>query len=229
MASVLEDSREQNRMLTKQSLAIQEEERRYLARELHDEMGQSLSAIKAVAASADKHINDEKVKTSLATITDISSRIYNVVRDMMKRLHPVILEELGLIPALNDLIDDWNTHHENTFCHFDMNNNDLDKISKEISITVYRLIQECLNNVAKHANADDVFITLSTHGNSLKLTVRDNGQGFDTKQQTNGLGLPGMHERVEALGGQYEINSAPGNGVTIQVILPSQKEKVISE
>ncbi len=229
MAGVLEESREQNRMLTKQSLAIQEEERRYLARELHDEMGQSLSAIKAVAASIEKRSQDEKVQSGIATITNISSRIYNVVRGMMKRLHPVVLDELGLIAALNDLVDDWNTHHENTFCHLDMTNKHLDNISKEISITVYRLIQECLNNVAKHANADDVFIDLMGDEKSIKITIKDNGQGFDTKQQTHGLGLPGMRERVEALGGEYTISSTQGNGVTIQVRLPLQKENALSE
>lgn len=221
MASVLELSREQNRHLTQQNLAIQEEERRHLARELHDEMGQSISAIKAVAASISKRSNDEKIKSSIATITEISSRIYNVVRGMMRRLHPVILDELGLVPALNDVIDDWNTHHENTFCHFVLIENNLNKLSREVSITVYRLVQECLNNVAKHANAEDVYIHLSSNNeNVLELTIKDNGQGFDINQRTTGLGLPGMRERVEALNGFYEINSTPGNGVSIRVRLP---------
>ena len=232
MAGVLELSREQNRHLTQLSLAIQEEERRHLARELHDEMGQSISAIKAVAASIDKRSNDEKIKSSIATITEISSRIYSVVRGMMKRLHPVVLDELGLIPALRDVIDDWNTHHEDTFCHFELIENNLNHLSRDVSITVYRLIQECLNNVAKHANAEDVYIRLSsTRGETLELTIKDNGQGFDKNQQSTSLGLTGMRERVEALNGFYEIESTSGNGVSIQVTLPlsSQDKESINE
>ncbi len=228
MAGVLEESREQNRHLTKQTLAIQEEERRHLARELHDEMGQSISAIKAVAASIGQRSTDEKTKSSIQQITDISSRIYNVVRGMMKRLHPVILDELGLIPALYDVVDDWNTHHENTFCHFEADSYDLNNLSREVSITIYRLIQECLNNVAKHANAEDVFITLNSKKSTLELSIKDNGQGFDQKQRTLGLGLPGMRERVEALNGRYEINSESGKGVHIQVTLSLQKETQVS-
>ena len=224
MAGVLEESREQNLYLTKQTLAIQEEERRHLARELHDEMGQSISAIKAVAVSIGQRTNDEKTQSNVEKITEISSRIYDVVRGMMRRLHPVILDELGLIPALNDVIDDWNTHHENTFCHFELDTNNLDSLSREVSITIYRLIQECLNNVAKHANAEDVFITLINKGKVLELSVKDNGQGFDLKQQIRGLGLSGMRERVEALNGQFDIDSESGKGVDIQIILPLQKE-----
>ena len=224
MAGVLEQSREQNRYLTQQSLAIQEEERRHLARELHDEMGQSISAIKAVATSIGQRSDDEKTKSRIATITEISSRIYDVVRGMMRRLHPVILDELGLMPALNDVIDDWNTHHENTFCHFLVKDNNLENLSKEVSITVYRLIQECLNNVAKHANAEDVYIDLSKNENQLKLSVKDNGQGFDLKQQTHGLGLLGMRERVEALKGHYQCVSQPGKGTSIQVTLPLDQQ-----
>ncbi len=229
MAGVLEESREQNRHLTKQTLAIQEEERRHLARELHDEIGQSISAIKAVAVSIGQRSNDEKTKSSVNKITEISSQVYNVVRGMMRRLHPVILDELGLLPALNDVIDDWNTHHENTFCHFEPDGKSMNNLSREVSITIYRLIQECLNNVAKHANAEDVFISLNNKGDKLELSIKDNGQGFDLKQRTLGLGLPGMRERVEALNGQYEINSEPGKGVHIQVTLPLQMEKQASE
>lgn len=224
MAGVLEQSREQNRYLTQQTLAIQEEERRHLARELHDEMGQSISAIKAVASSINQRTQDEKIRTNINTITDISSRIYGVVRGMMRRLHPVILDELGLVPALNDVIDDWNTHHENTFCHFEVEGElaHLDSLSKEVSITIFRLVQECLNNVAKHANAEDVYINLAKSGDKLSLSIIDNGQGFDLKQKTTGLGLLGMRERVEALKGRYESSSEPGKGVSIEVRLNLQ-------
>ncbi|MFK8066804.1 MAG: ATP-binding protein [Gammaproteobacteria bacterium] len=223
MAGILEQSRDQNRYLKQRSLAIQEDERRHLARELHDEMGQSVSAIKAVAASIGQQSSDQKTKSSVTTIMDISTRIYNVVRGMMKRLHPVILDELGLIAALNDVTDNWNTYHENTFCHF-KTGSDLDDLSQDVSITIYRIVQECLNNVAKHSQATDVYINLyKENSNALKLSIEDNGIGFDITRATPGLGLPGMQERVEALNGEFKIKSDLSRGVEIQVTLPLKK------
>ncbi len=225
MAGVLEQSRDQNRYLKQRTLAIQEDERRHLARELHDEMGQSVSAIKAVAASIGQQSIDEKIKSSVTTIMDISTRIYNVVKGMMKRLHPVILDELGLIPALNDVTDNWNTYHENTFCHF-KTGKDLGDLSQDISITIYRIVQECLNNVAKHANATDVYINLHKKDpNILDLSIKDNGNGFDISKATQGLGLLGMQERVEALNGNFKIKSDVQHGVEIQVTLPLKSKE----
>lgn len=220
MAGVLESSRQQNRYLTQKNQAIQEEERRYLARELHDEMGQSISAIKALAVSISQRDLDEKTRNNASTIADISSRIYSVVRGMMRRLHPVVLEELGLLPALNDVIDDWNTHHENTFCHFDASD-EFQNLPHDVAISIYRLVQECLTNVAKHAEAGDVYITLKRHGNAIALKIEDNGRGFDQSEKTLGLGLPGMRERVEALNGAFDLTSSVGKGTTIQVKLPA--------
>lgn len=225
MAGVLEESREQNRYLTQKSKAIQEEERRHLARELHDEMGQSISAIKALAVSISQRNIDEKTSSNAITIADISSRIYSVARSMMRKLHPVVLEELGLVPALNDTIDDWNTSHENTFCHFDVQG-EFDDLSREVSITVYRLVQECLTNVAKHASATDVYVELGRSiPDQLNLKIRDNGQGFDHTTQSRGLGLLGMRERVEALKGQFTLEARPDHGVNIQVSLPLKTDK----
>ncbi len=224
MASVLEESHEQNRYLKQKTQAIQEEERRHLARELHDEMGQSISAIKAVAVSIRQSSKDEKTINCASTIADISSHIYGVVRGMMQRLHPVILDELGLIPALNDLIDNWNTYHEETFCHFKVDDG-FRELSQELAITAYRVVQECLTNVAKHANAENVWITLSKKADNLQLTIEDDGCGFDPGRSTTGLGLPGMRERVEALKGRYHQSGGPGKGTRIEVLLPLNTQK----
>lgn len=222
MAGVLENSRKQNRQLTQKTQSIQEEERRFLARELHDEMGQSITAIKALAVSISQRDLDEKTRQNASTIAEISSRIYSVVRGMMRRLHPVVLDELGLLPALNDIIDEWNTHHENTFCHFETTHDlELSDLDRDIAITIYRLVQECLTNVAKHAEASDVYIRFERSDNTVvQLSIQDNGRGFTSAVLPPGLGLPGMRERVEALNGTFQLHSEVGKGTLIQVTLP---------
>lgn len=239
MAEALDKSREQNRYLSQQAQKIQEEERRHLSRELHDEMGQSISAIKVLAVTIKNSSDNEQITTNATTISEISSHVYNVVRGMMKRLHPAVLDELGLLPALNDLIDSWNDHHQNLFCHFDY---DLktEKFPKDIEITIYRMVQECLTNITKHAKAKNVYIrltqkeswssTTTTEAEQLlELTVEDDGQGFNKsiKQgHLSGLGLHGMRERAEGLGGSFMIDSTLGTGTQIRVNLPLAQEKL---
>lgn len=233
MAATLEQSREENRELLQRSLAIQEGERRFLAQELHDDMGQSLAAIKAIAASIDQRDIDPMIKERARTIVEVSGRIYEVVRGMMRRLRPVILDELGLVAALSALIDDWNAHHEEVFCRFTARGG-FGGLSDELKITVYRIVQECLTNTAKHAQATEMEISLEYRGidtdviefkigfqGLVMLKIWDNGKGIDLGNTARGLGLPGMQERVEALQGTFELLSCPGEGVAIHVMLPT--------
>jgi len=121
MAEVLQTSSDENRLLTQKSLAIQEDERRILAQELHDEFGQSITAIKAVLASLEQtnYQDSAMLKSSASTIGIFSDRMYEVARRIMRQLRPAILDEFGLILALQDMIDDWNSRHEDVFCHFE--------------------------------------------------------------------------------------------------------------
>ena len=227
MAEVLQKSRDENRLLTQKSLAIQEDERRILAQELHDEFGQSITAIKAVAASIEqtKHQDSEILRNSAMTIGTFSDRMYEVARRMMRQLRPAILDEFGLISALQDMIDDWNARHEEVFCHFEFKGK-FDALGEEVSISIYRIVQESLTNIIKHANASDVTVCLSSgeigqeNGSlpeiGVQLVIKDNGIGFDETSH-QGLGLLGMRERVEALEGSFEINSAINQGVEIIV------------
>jgi two-component system sensor histidine kinase UhpB len=225
MADVLEQSREENRLLAQKTLAIQEDERRALAHELHDELGQSISAITAVAVSINRKdaAPQEDVRTAARTIAEISSRIYSVVRGMMTRLRPVLLDEFGLVPALENLVDGWNDRSGDLFCKFNPRGS-FDDLSDEVKIGVYRIVQECLTNVSKHSDAAEVGVSLerrrSGQGDSLTLSVEDNGLGFDPTHTRTGLGLLGMRERAHALGACFVLDTATHSGVRIRVDIP---------
>jgi two-component system sensor histidine kinase UhpB len=225
MAEVLERSREQNRYLAQASLAIQEGERRALAHELHDELGQSISAINAVAvsighASRDESRDGARVASAAATITEISNHLYSVVRGMMRRLRPVLLDEFGLVRAIEDLVDGWNDAHADTFCKLGTRGG-LDDLGDAVNITVYRIVQECLTNVSKHAQATEVAIEVERAADGpVRLSIADDGRGFEPGAAPAGLGLLGMRERVEALHGKLELATGGGRGVRIMIAIP---------
>jgi two-component system sensor histidine kinase UhpB len=222
MAEVLERSREQNRYLAQQTIAIQEDERRALAHELHDELGQSITAVKAVAASLAQSGTPSVQRQAAATITQIANQMYGVVRGMLRRLRPVLLDEFGLVRALENLVDGWNERHADVFCRFKAQGA-LDDLGDALNIGVYRMVQECLTNVAKHAAATEVTVFLErVDAHRLRLAISDNGKGFAPDAAPMGLGLLGMRERIEALQGVLAIEAAPGRGVTIIVALPVQ-------
>ncbi len=220
MAEVLERSREQNRYLAQQTIAIQEDERRALAHELHDELGQSITAVKAVAASLGQAQPAGAVSQGAATITQIANQMYAVVRGMLRRLRPVLLDEFGLVRALENLVDGWNERHADVFCRLSANGV-LDDLDDAVNIALYRVVQECLTNVAKHAAATEVAVRLERVApDRVRLTVADNGKGFAPAGAPLGLGLLGMRERIESLKGSLAIETSLGQGATIRVELP---------
>ncbi|HEX6996938.1 MAG TPA: ATP-binding protein [Gammaproteobacteria bacterium] len=218
MAEVLEQSREQNRALTGQALAIRETERRLLAHELHDELGQSISAIRAVAAS----IEQSDAKAAAGTIAGIASDMQDVVRGITRRLRPVLLDEFGLVAALEDLVDGWNERHPESFCRLSAHGR-LNELDSEMGIHVYRIVQECLTNASKHAGATAVSVDVHRtggDGDAVEVAVRDDGTGFDEGARGQGLGLLGIRERVESLGGHLTIATARGQGVAVAARIP---------
>lgn len=226
MAEVLEHSREQNRYLAQQTLAIQEGERRVLAHELHDELGQSISAINAVAVSIEQASRGERdgaasaAASGAATIAEISNHLYSVVRGMMRRLRPVLLDEFGLVRALEELVDSWNDRHADTFCKFATRGR-LDDLGDAVNISIYRIVQECLTNASKHAHATEVNVDLERAADaSLRLAIADDGRGFEPRGAGAGLGQLGMRERVETLHGKFELVTAPERGVRILITIP---------
>ena len=213
LAGVLLQNREENRRLTRRSLEIQEEERRRLAQELHDELGQSLSAIKAIATSMEQPgaESDQTAVESAGRIKTISDDMYGVALGMIRQLRPAVLDELGLVPAIQQLVDDWNSAHADTFCHLDIRGPIAPIPADVVKINIYRIIQESLTNVARHSSAKDVYISLdnSRHNSTeLVLEISDDGQGFDPDTTRKGMGLSGIQERVDSMGGEFQ----PGDG-----------------
>ena len=228
-ASTLEKVRDENKALMRQNLAIQEEERRGLAQELHDELGQSLSAIKVMAASLRKAgpMSEEAVDHIMA----ICDHLFDVVRSMMRRLRPIILDELGLVASLEDLIENWRLRNPATTWSFHCDDG-VDECVGAAKIHVFRIVQEGLTNVVKHAEASEVHIDLRrmegaiSPGSTIQLMVRDNGRGFDPDQPRRGFGLLGIRERVTGLGGRFALHSHPGEGVSLEVSIPCGEKAI---
>lgn len=216
LANELNKTQQDNRALTQHSLAIQEEERQRLSQELHDELGQSLTAIKVMAVTATKQYPEAgKITTPISQICD---HLTMVVRSMMQQLHPLILTELGLKAALEEMVNHWTERHTGLSLRI-VCAEDIDQLDKNMTIQIFRVIQECLTNVVRHAQASEVSISLQIVQQSaeriLHLTVKDNGKGCDLARMGGGFGVSGMKERIKSLGGVLLVESSPGQGMTV--------------
>lgn len=218
MAQVLETQQAENHQLNKRLLAVQESERRHLSRELHDELGQSISAIKVMAVNLRQHPAPSPEGAN--AIIEVCNQMYAVVRDMMNRLRPVALEELGPVTALERLVDGWNDRQEESFCALNISGA-IDDLDEETAINLYRIVQEALTNVAKHAEAGKVSVRIERLADGgIDLRIRDDGRGFGAADRHKGMGLLGMRERVQALDGKISLVTRPGEGVSIDIRLP---------
>ncbi len=215
----------ENRRLSQRYLQVQEEERRVLARELHDELGQSLNAIKVDAVNIRAAAGDQPdVGRSAQAIIDVSSKVYDVVRSLLRQLRPVALDELGLASAVQYSVDEWQRRHKGVDCVLSIDG-EFDGLNEDVNITAYRFVQECLTNVARHAKAQRVEVSLHRRiadagPDQLEMSVDDNGKGVDPAVPRTGLGLIGLRERVEALGGSFEISGAHGSGTRVSAAIP---------
>jgi signal transduction histidine kinase len=216
-----------NRRLAQQYVQIQELERKSLARELHDELGQYLNAIKTDAVSIQEKAESAAPQFSRASaaIVHHADHVHGVVRDLIRKLRPVALDDLGLRAALEHFLDQWRPR----FPHVALETafeGDLDDLDEQTSLTLFRLTQESMTNIAKHANATRVRIEMTriapaaTGASEIRFSVTDNGVGGDENARGAGLGLIGMRERVEMLGGSLRITTAPAQGFRIQAHMP---------
>jgi PAS domain S-box-containing protein len=223
MQKELADTLGENRLLSQKYLMVQEEERRSLARELHDELGQCLNAIKldAVAIRDVSHGQQPEIEASAIAIVELSGHVYDVVRGIMQRLRPAALDALGLHDAVAHLVGQWQRRNRAVDCRF-VASADLSGLGEIMNITVYRLVQECLTNVAKHAKAAHLTVSLERLGAEVQVVVLDDGGGMDLQAKRTGLGLVGLRERVEALQGRLHLTSEPGKGLEVRAWLPIQ-------
>lgn len=217
----------ENRRLSQQYVRLQESERKALAQELHDELGQYLNVIKldAVGMRDAKGVRGEGLRSRAEAIIQNCDHIHRTLAALIRRLRPVGLDELGLEAALEHCADGWRARLPGTQLHLAVMG-DLSRLSEAGSLTVYRLVQEALTNVAKHATARNVEIELACRSSadrapkSLEVTITDDGVGANLRAPTCGLGLIGMRERVTALEGTLDVTSSPGAGFRLRVSLP---------
>lgn len=212
---------EENRRLHKQCITVQEEERRNLARELHDELGQALTGIRMNADYIRDFAPDLEPE-----VVDAADDILILVDDSVERLRyitnrlrPMTLDYVGLEEALRETTDGWAARNRSTECSFSASGQ-LAGLSEELNIALYRALQESLTNVARHGQAAHVEVQIDRRGEQVELRVRDDGRGMDIQAERSGMGLVGIRERVESLGGTFELRSALGDGLTLSVSLP---------
>jgi signal transduction histidine kinase len=203
--------------LSAKLLHAQENERRTLARELHDEVGQSLSAILMEAENAACAAELPEARDHLDAVRSLAEKTVNEVRDLALLLRPSMLDDFGLVPALN-----W--HARETGKRTGLNlvltaDEGADDLPDEHKTCIYRLVQEAIHNSTRHANANNVEVELRREDGRVRFSVRDDGDGFDPRV-VRGLGLLGMEERVRRLGGRLAIDSHPGRGTSILAELP---------
>lgn len=230
--AAMEKLLDQNRKLTRRLFQVQEQERRHLARELHDEYGQWLTALRMHAHILDDHCGDRDVemRDSITNIAGISSKMHQSIRRMIHELLPVELDELGLIDCLQELVNNWRARYPQIRCTLSLEGS-LSDFDVSLNVKLYRIVQESLTNVARHAMADNVSILLRQYANQsmdadyLLLTIDDDGRGADLDMPNKGIGLAGMRERVLAVGGEFVLKSTHGSGFHLEIRLPVAKSR----
>jgi signal transduction histidine kinase len=216
---------EQLRRLSRQVLVAQEEERKQISRELHDVIAQTLTGINVRLAALKKEasVNTKGLDRNIALTQRLVEKSVNIVHQFARELRPAVLDDLGLIPALHSYMKHFIARtgvraHLTTFAGVEQ----FDTAKRTV---LYRVAQEALTNVARHAKASRVDVTIRKLHNALCMEIKDDGRSFQVERKLNGggnkrLGLLGMRERVEMVGGTFCVESAPGHGTTIRVDLP---------
>lgn len=227
-SQLLEQSRllqDQLRNLSHQLLCAQEEERKKISRELHDEIAQTLTGINVRLATlkTEAAINTKGLQKKITSTQQLVEKSVDIVHRFARELRPTVLDDLGLIPALHSFVRSFARRtglsvHLTAFA-------EVEKLSGAKRTVLYRIAQEALTNVAKHAQATRVEVSIRKLPDAVCMEVKDNGKSFQVQRvlhakRNHRLGLLGMRERVEMVGGSFSIESAPGQGTAIRAKLP---------
>jgi len=212
---------ERLQLLTRLVLA-QEDERRRIARELHDQLGQQLTALRLTLETLTApSVERSEFRTQVETLQQLALQLDEDVAFRVWELRPTALEEHGLRVALTNYVHKWSEHF-GIPARLHASPSTDEPLTPERETMVYRLAQEALNNVAKHARADRVDVVLERGPENVSLIIEDNGVGFDPSETAGaGLGLIGMRERASLVGAQLQIESTPGRGTTVFVRIPA--------
>jgi two-component system, NarL family, sensor histidine kinase UhpB len=214
---------EQNRRLTQLIQTRLEEERRSIARELHDELGQCVTAIKTIGVAIANRTAEAapEIHRSAQTIVQVAGHIYDVVHGIIRQLRPSALDHLGLREAIEDVVKSWGNRHPEITCELQLAR-DLGDLGEAVNITIYRLIQECLTNLIRHSAASRARIEVNRTGGMVRVSVSDDGKGLGERKESESarFGLMGMRERVQALNGEFHLESRPGEGLKVSAVIP---------
>lgn len=226
---MLEAIDEANRQRATQIMNAMEEERKRIARELHDETSQVLTSLLISLAILEESITTQEARDRIAETRTLAHRTLRAIRNLSIDLRPSALDDLGLLPALRWYIKEY--QQKFTIVVDFQAEGFKERLSTEMETALYRIVQESLTNVARHAQAHHVSIALKEETDAVYATITDDGRGFDPEQvqklpssgQERGWGLMGMHERAHLLDGDLTIDSSPGKGTTVRACLPLQK------
>jgi signal transduction histidine kinase len=234
----LQESRERLQILSQRLVEVQEDERRAIARELHDRVGQTLAALNINLIIMNGQLSPESAERVSARMSDsmkLVAETIALVRDVMSNLRPAVLDDYGLEAAIESQLTQFTSRYE-IQAKFEKANSPIPRLGPSIEMTFLRIAQEALMNIAKHAQASQVKLSLQREGNLICMTVEDNGMGIESWQEANRPGSHGltiMRERAEAFGGNLNLSSVPGKGTKVEVKipietkdpLPAEKEK----
>jgi len=224
---------EELRHLSRQLLSAQEEERRKISRELHDVIAQTLTDINLKLASlkSESVTNTIKLHKKIASTQRLVEKSVEIVHRFARELRPTVLDDLGLLPAIQSFMKAFMAE---TGVRVSLKASAMvEDSSGKIRTTIFRVIQEALKNVGRHANASRAEVCIQCVDGMIRMQIKDNGQGFAAEEKMNSsthnrLGLLGMRERVEMIGGTFSIESTPGTPATVRVVIPFATESVTS-
>jgi signal transduction histidine kinase len=214
------NGRERMQQLSKRLVEVQEAERRYISHELHDEIGQELTGLQFMLEMCKDGTNEERLQ-AISDAQGVVTSLMAQVRELSTNLHPSMLDDLGLLAALK-------AHFERSrqklglqiyFQHQDLER----RFSSEVEVAAFRVVQESLTNVARYAEAKDVFVHISANETALEICIEDHGRGFNMdllQDSKRSFGISGMRERTGLAGGRFEIFSKPGQGTRIKAEFP---------
>ncbi len=214
------------RQMSSHVLTAQEEERTRIARELHDDTAQALTSVLVRLRLLERSAEDQRLRSGLAELRDLTVETLEGVRRLAIDLRPPMLDDLGLEAAIQSHVQDFSRRWQ---INVNFTSSGLGRLPPNVELVLYRIVQEALSNVAKHASASRVETRLTRKGRTLRLLVEDDGCGFDVEaakgSRQSGLGLFGMEERLALLGGTLRVDSSPGEGTRLSAEVPLPRSR----
>ena len=217
-ANLLERIEAERRRAGRLQLRAQEEERKRVARDLHDEVNQALTAI-LLRLEALTHVAPPRLRDELAETKTLANQAMEELLQLARQLRPTALDDHGFLPAIEDQLRRFKAQYG-----IDTSlstRGDLDHLGNDKQLVLYRVTQEALNNVVRHAKAQTVSVDITRIDGTVALEVADDGAGFVLGEEDRGLGLEGMAERARMVDGQFDIRSVPGRGTTLRLLVPA--------